>query len=123
MRRPLSLVLGAGALAATLVAAAPSVSAQRPDGRGPKSVEPVLVGRATLSADYIAPGPPSGALASPANGRNGPFPGQVIPGFSGMVPNGDGTFLAMPDNGFGAKNNSADFLLRLYDIGIDWESA
>jgi hypothetical protein len=26
----------------------------------------------------------------------------------------DGTFLAMPDNGYGAKNNSGDFLLRLY---------
>jgi glycerophosphoryl diester phosphodiesterase len=83
----------------------------------------VLTGRATLSADYLAPGPPSGALAAPANGRTGPFAGQVIPGFSGMVPNGDGTFLAMPDNGFGAKGNSADFLLRLYDISVDWESA
>ena len=38
------------------------------------------------------PGPPSGALATPANGRTGPFPGQVIPGFSGIVDNGDGTF-------------------------------
>jgi glycerophosphoryl diester phosphodiesterase len=123
MRRPLSLVLGAGALAATLVAAAPGASAQQPDGRGHQHTEPVLTGRATLSADYLAPGPPSGALASPANGRTGPFAGQVIPGFSGMVANGDGTYLAMPDNGFGAKGNSADFLLRLYEISVDWEAA
>jgi glycerophosphoryl diester phosphodiesterase len=123
MRRPMSLVVGVGALAATLVAAAPVASAQRPEGNGPKPSEPVLTGRATLSADYLAPGPPSGALATPANGRTGPFPGQVIPGFSGMVANDDGTFLAMPDNGFGAKGNSADFLLRLYNISVDWESA
>lgn len=79
--------------------------------------------RATLSADHQAPGPPSGALATPANGRTGPFPGQVIPGFSGLVDNGDGTFWALPDNGFGAKTNSADFLLRLYHVTPKWETA
>ncbi len=84
---------------------------------------PTLVQRATLSADYLAPGPPSGALASPGNGRKGPFPGQVIPGFSGVVDNGNGTFWAMPDNGFGARANSADFLLRLYLVKPAWETA
>src|SRR4051812_4427860 len=75
---------------------------------------PRLLARSLLSADYLAPGPPSGALSTPANGRNGPFPGQVIPGFSAAIDNGDGTFWAQPDNGFGAKGNSADYLLRLY---------
>jgi len=84
---------------------------------------PTLVKRATLSADYIAPGPPSGAKATPANGRTGPFPGQVIPGFSGMINNGDGTFWALPDNGFGSKLNSADFRLRLYLVKPNWEDA
>ena len=56
------------------------------------------------------------------NGRTPPFPGQVIPGFSGIIDNGDGTFWAMPDNGFGAKNNSADFLLRLYHVEPHWET-
>ncbi|HEX8508902.1 MAG TPA: esterase-like activity of phytase family protein, partial [Propionibacteriaceae bacterium] len=84
---------------------------------------PTLVKRATLSADFRAPGPPSGAKATAANGRTGPFPGQVIPGFSGMVNNGDGTFWALPDNGFGAKANSADFLLRLYLVRPRWETA
>src|SRR4029079_10246758 len=51
------------------------------------------------------------------------FPGQVVPGFSGMVDNRDGTFWAMPDNGFGAKTNSADFLLRLYRVRPRWETA
>jgi hypothetical protein len=35
----------------------------------------------------------------------------------------DGTFLAMPDNGYGAKGNSADFLLRLYRIRPDFRTA
>jgi len=84
---------------------------------------PTLTARATLSADYSAPGPDSGAEATPANGRTGPFEGQVIPGFSGVVANGDGTYWAMPDNGFGAKANSADFLLRLYLVKPAWETA
>lgn len=92
-------------------------------GGGGDHVEPTLVRRATLSADHIAPGPPSGALATPGNGRTGPFPGQVIPGFSAMIDNGDGTFWGMPDNGFGAKGNSGDFLLRLYHLTPEWETA
>jgi glycerophosphoryl diester phosphodiesterase len=82
---------------------------------------PTLVGRATISADYLAEGPPSGAQVTPANGRQGPFPGQVVPGFSAMLDNGDGTFWAMPDNGFGAKGNSADFLLRMYLVKPSFE--
>jgi len=84
---------------------------------------PRLVARATLSADYLAPGPRSGAKATPANGRTGPFNGQVIPGFSAAVDNGNGTFWAMPDNGFGAKDNSADFRLRIYLVRPRWERA
>lgn len=80
-----------------------------------------LLGRATLDADFLAPGPPSGAQATPANGRTGPFAGQVVPGFSAMLDNGDGTFWAMPDNGFGAKANSADFLLRMYLLEPSFE--
>lgn len=84
---------------------------------------PTLVGRATIDADVLAPGPPSGAQTTPANGRTGPFPGQVVPGFSAMLDNGDGTFWAMPDNGFGAKTNSADFLLRMYLVEPSFEGA
>jgi glycerophosphoryl diester phosphodiesterase len=83
---------------------------------------PTLEGRATLSADFLADGPPSGAQASAANGRQGPWDGQVIPGFSAMVDNGDGTFWAQPDNGFGSQGNSADFLLRSYLVKPDWDT-
>ncbi|MFE6964433.1 esterase-like activity of phytase family protein [Agromyces sp. NPDC057679] len=85
--------------------------------------EPTLVARATLSADFLAEGPASGALASAANGRQGPWDGQVIPGFSAVIENGDGTFWAQPDNGFGAKGNSADFLLRNYLVRPAWQTA
>lgn len=88
-----------------------------------KAAAPTLVARATLSADHLEPGPPSGALASSANGRTGPWDGQVIPGFSAAIDNGDGTFWAQPDNGFGSKANSADFLLRNYLVRPAWETA
>jgi glycerophosphoryl diester phosphodiesterase len=120
----------AGLLAGSLLLAAPA-DARDPDRHGPghghghtRTVEvPTLVGRATIDADHLAPGPPSGAQMTPANGRTGPFPGQVIPGFSAMLDNGDGTFWAMPDNGFGAKGNSADFLLRMYLVEPSFEGA
>ena len=103
--------------------AASQLAASRPESRTARVVTPTLVKRATLSADFQAPGPPSGAQATTANGRTGPFPGQVIPGFSAMVDNGNGTFWAMPDNGFGAKANSADFRLRIYLVKPVWETA
>lgn len=91
-------------------------------GRVTTHLVPTLEGRATLSADFLAEGPASGAQASAANGRQGPWDGQVIPGFSAMVDNGDGTFWAQPDNGFGSQGNSADFLLRSYLVKPDWDT-
>ncbi len=108
--------------AAAEAAPRPAGGVARPAERA-RPATPTLTARATLSADYLAPGPPSGAQATPANGRQGPFAGQVIPGFSGVVANGDGTFWAMPDNGFGTKANSKDFLLRLYLVKPAWETS
>jgi hypothetical protein len=77
--------------------------------------EPVLLGRALYPATQLQPGPSSGNTGvDPANGQTPPFAGQPIPGISGAVANDDGTFWGQPDNGFGAKENSADFLLRIY---------
>jgi hypothetical protein len=85
--------------------------------------EPELLGRATLSATAYQPGPPSGAAVTPANGIVPPFPGQPIPGFSAVLDGPGDTFDAMPDNGFGSKANSADFLLRLYRIEPRWKTS
>jgi hypothetical protein len=124
-RRPSTRGARAGvavAMAAALAAAtaAPAIASDHDDRRHPDGAR--LLARAVLSADFQAPGPPSGALATPANGRQGPFAGQVVPGFSAAVDNRDGTFWAQPDNGFGAKGNSADFLLRLYLVKPRWKT-
>jgi glycerophosphoryl diester phosphodiesterase len=118
------VVVGAVAAALAAAAIAPAAASARPSHSGHDDASDArLLARATLSADFQAPGPPSGALATPANGRKGPFPGQVIPGFSAAIDNRDGTFWAQPDNGFGAKGNSADFQLRLYLVKPHWETA
>ena len=129
-RRALPRVLALSAAAALAAVIIPSPAMAAP-GQGDEhsnspyvqAHEPTLVARATLSADHLEPGPASGALASPGNGRVGPWPGQVIPGFSAAVDNGDGTFWAQPDNGFGSKGNSADFLLRTYLVRPAWQTA
>src|SRR5688572_28770635 len=72
---------------------------------------PRLVGRAVLPAITWAPGPSSGAKVGTGavNGVPVPFVDrQPVQGFSGVLDNRDGTFLAMTDNGFGAMENSAD---------------
>jgi len=79
----------------------------------------VLTGFAKLPADSLASGPDSGsALVNPTNGRTTPFRGQPVQGFSGVQFSRDGSgerFFFLSDNGFGALNNSADYLLRLYE--------
>lgn len=113
------------ATAAALLLAAPAQAAGNQTTPTSKNhaFEPTLVAWAELSADFLADGPASGAQATPNNGRQGPWDGQVIPGFSAVIDNGDGTFWAQPDNGFGAKGNSADFLLRNYLVRPDWQTA
>ena len=90
-----------------------------------------LTGFASLPADTFAPGPAAGAdngTGTPivGNGRTGPFDGQPVQGFSGVqfAPGGDGsTFWFLSDNGFGAKANSADYLLRIYQVDPSFAGA
>ena len=86
--------------------------------------EPRLIGRAVLPADTLAEGPPSGAAIASANGITFPLPSQPVEGFSAIV---DGRrsdeILAMPDNGYGGKANSRDFLIRAYYIRPDYKTA
>jgi hypothetical protein len=100
----------AAALAVAALAAPVTAADDRP---------PTLLGRAILPSDAYQPGPPSGAFITGDNGVTPPFPGQPIPGFSAVLDAGHGAFWAMPDNGYGAKTNSGDFLLRLYRIRPD----
>jgi hypothetical protein len=113
MLRVLSPMLAAGLAVAAFTGLA--LAAERTD--------PTLEGRAILAADDYQPGPPSGAFIIGDNGVTPPFPGQPIPGFSAILDAGHGEFWAMPDNGYGSKANSGDFLLRVYLIRPDFETA
>ncbi|MGW5682091.1 esterase-like activity of phytase family protein [Nonomuraea sp. NPDC003754] len=121
MRR-IAMMMCAGALAfgATAPAAAADPGADpRPGGDG----RATLTGFASLPARTFVPGsPPSGAQlgTTPINGVTPPFPGQPVQGFSGIARRGDGVFDVLSDNGFGAKANSADFLLRVHQIKPDF---
>jgi hypothetical protein len=87
--------------------------------------EAILEGRAVLPAQTFAPGPPSGTLlgSTPINGVTVPFASQPVQGVSAVLDAGGGDYWIMEDNGYGAKNNSADFLLRLYRVHPDFETA
>jgi glycerophosphoryl diester phosphodiesterase len=81
-----------------------------------------LKGFASLPADTFAPGPQSGAAITGTNGRTIPFASQPVQGFS-AVQFADiyGNYWFMPDNGYGAKANSADFLLRIYKVNPSFQ--
>uniref|UniRef100_A0A8J7DJC4 Esterase-like activity of phytase family protein n=1 Tax=Desmonostoc muscorum LEGE 12446 TaxID=1828758 RepID=A0A8J7DJC4_DESMC len=74
-----------------------------------------LVGFASLPADTYGDGPVSGEEIS-GNGRTGPFPGQPIQGFSGVQFANSNSLYFLSDNGYGSKDNSEDFLLRIHRL-------
>ncbi|MDJ0552974.1 MAG: glycerophosphodiester phosphodiesterase family protein [Microcoleaceae cyanobacterium MO_207.B10] len=88
---------------------------------------PELVGFAVLPADTFAEGPSSGNFFGTTNGRETPFEGQPVQGFSGVqfAPGSEdgSTFWFLSDNGFGLQDNSADYLLRLYQVDPDFAGA
>jgi glycerophosphoryl diester phosphodiesterase len=80
---------------------------------------PELEGFAELPADTFADGSPAGGNdgeGQPISGndRTGPFPGQPVQGFSGVQFADGNNYWFLCDNGFGAKANSSDYLLRIY---------
>jgi hypothetical protein len=109
--------LSAAVTALSLAAAAPSAAHGGNDfGRA------TLTGFAVLPAlTFVPASEPSGALLgpNPVNGVPLPFADQPVQGFSGVVRNADGTYDALSDNGYGAKANSADFVLRIHRIAPD----
>lgn len=76
-----------------------------------------LSGWAEIPSTFRWPGPVSGQFTGAGNGVTPPYAGQPIPGFSGMIPAPNrGSFYGLPDNGYGAQGNSADFVLGLYQV-------
>jgi hypothetical protein len=88
-----------------------------PGGQEPAD-RPELVEWAVLQADHFRPGPASGHFIRETNGRTPPFTNQPIQGFSSVLAIGPRRFLVLSDNGFGAKENSADYVLALYEIEV-----
>lgn len=82
-----------------------------------------LEGFASLPADTFAPGPTSGQFVDAANGRTPPLiDTQPVQGISSVLRASNGDFLVMSDNGFGAQNNSADYVLRVYRVSPDFRT-
>ena len=102
------------AIAVAALAAAPAVAT------------PTLEARALLPFDATAPAPFNGAPTLPTDPPPTPTAGarQPVGGFSALLAGSrKGTYLAMPDNGFGNKGNSRHFLLRVYTVKPDWRTA
>jgi hypothetical protein len=83
-----------------------------------------LLERAVLPSATFSTGPTSGQFATGGNGVVTPFiDRQPVQGFSAVVPGPEkGTYLVMSDNGFGAKVNSPDALLRVYAVKPDFDT-
>jgi hypothetical protein len=86
--------------------------------------EATLVGWASIPPDTFVAGPTSGQFIAAANGRTPPFRNlQPVQGFSAIIRGRRGEYLALPDNGFGKKDDSADFILRVYSLRPDFRTA
>jgi hypothetical protein len=82
-----------------------------------------LSGWASQSSSLRTAGPVSGRFVTPNLGVVPPFAdGQPIPGWSGLLDNGDGTFTALPDNGYGSKANSSDYIIGVYTTSVDFKT-
>ncbi len=89
-----------------------------------QSVKTELVGFAVLDADTFAAGPASGQFTGSGGKLDAPrFPSQPVQGFSALQLGENGSYWVMPDNGFGGKYNSVDYLLRLYNVSLEPKTA
>ena len=105
-------VLLLAALAAALVAQ--PVLAE-PKQRASEAPETTLEGRAIYPAELRG----QGSLPAPD-----PFPDQPVGGYSALLDaKGQNTYLAMPDNGYGSKANSCQFVLRTDIVRVTYERA
>lgn len=83
-----------------------------------------LKGFAELPADTFAEGPPSGQYKDDGSLAPEPrFEGQPVQGFSGVQFADESSYWFLSDNGFGAKLNSQDYLLRLYRVDPSFRGA
>ncbi|WP_432562957.1 esterase-like activity of phytase family protein [Kineococcus sp. SYSU DK003] len=122
-RTPRTIALAAALTTVALAGSAATLSATAGDD-APSHDFPAqaakLVGFQSLPALTFGEPLPSGSAVEAANGVEVPFEAQPVQGFSGNLVQPDGSYLVLSDNGYGAKDNSGDFLLavhRLVDAG------
>lgn len=93
---------------------------------GAHAAGPTLTGWALMPAATFSDGPTSGQFIAPnPYGTNlPPYLGkQPVQGFSGVLDGlGEDSFRFITDNGFGNQANSADALLRLYAVKVDFHT-
>ncbi|MBW8848192.1 MAG: esterase-like activity of phytase family protein [Burkholderiales bacterium] len=84
-----------------------------------------LEGWALMPANTFSDGPTTGQFASGAGGNPLPLVNmQSVQGFSAVLAGPTaGSYLFMPDNGFGTQGNSADALLRMYAVTPNFKTA
>lgn len=106
------LILAAFVAALAQLAAQPVLAEPREkETEGP---ETMLEGRAIYPAETRG----NGSLSAPD-----PFPDQPVGGYSALLDaKGKDTYIAMPDNGYGSKANSSDFILRVDHVQVDYET-
>lgn len=106
--------------ALTLLASMGSWADSRESGVGLEQT--LLLAYAELPAATQSEGPPAGAAlgATSLNGQRLPTRSQPVQGFSALLALADDEFLALSDNGFGNRDNSADFLLRIHRLRPDF---
>ena len=96
-------------------------------GVAAQSQPATLVGRAVMPANTLTDGPSAGAaLAKGAtiNGVQVPFDSQPVGSVSACLPGEyPGTWLILTDGRFDTARNSADFLLRIYTVDLNWQRA
>lgn len=93
--------------------------------RGVQADGNTLIGWAAMPVDTYTDGPTSGHFARSQFGHTLPIENrQAVQGFSGVIAGpASGTYYVTMDNGFGAKSNSADSLLRVYAIRPEFRTA
>ena len=83
-----------------------------------------LTGFAVLPADTFTPGPTSGQFIEARNNRQPPFiDQQPVQGFSALIKDEKGAYIVLSDNGFGARDNSSDYILSIYHVDPDFRTA
>jgi hypothetical protein len=89
-----------------------------------QSLKTELMGYSELAADTFATGPASGQFNANGSKAAAPrFTSQPVQGFSGIQFAANGNYWMLSDNGFGAKYNSVDYLLRLYNVTLAAKTA